>query len=45
MTPSMLERARRTAQKNGLNNVEFRQGQADSLPVEDASVDLIISTA
>ena len=43
MTPAMLERARRTAQKNGLTNVEFRQGQADALPVEDASVDLIIS--
>ena len=43
MTPSMLERARRTAKKNGLTNVEFRQGQADALPVEDASVDLIIS--
>jgi arsenite methyltransferase len=43
MTPSMLERARRTAEKNGLINVEFRQGQADALPVEDASIDLIIS--
>jgi ubiquinone/menaquinone biosynthesis C-methylase UbiE len=43
MTPSMLERARRTAENNGLTNVEFRQGQADSLPVEDGSVDLIIS--
>lgn len=43
MTPSMLERARRSAEKNGLLNVEFRQGQADALPVEDASVDLIIS--
>jgi len=43
MTPSMLERARRTAEKNGLTNVEFRQGYADALPVEDASVDLIIS--
>jgi len=43
MTPSMLERARRTAEKNGWTNVEFRQGYADALPVEDASVDLIIS--
>jgi ubiquinone/menaquinone biosynthesis C-methylase UbiE len=43
MTPSMLERARRTAEKNGLTNVEFRQGYADALPVGDASVDLIIS--
>jgi arsenite methyltransferase len=43
MTPSMLERARRTAEKNGLANVEFRQGQADAIPVEAASIDLIIS--
>jgi arsenite methyltransferase len=43
MTPSMLERARRTAEKNGLTNVEFRQGHADALPVDDASVDWIIS--
>ena len=43
MTHSMLERARRTAEKNGLTNVEFRQGYADTLPVDDASVDWIIS--
>jgi ubiquinone/menaquinone biosynthesis C-methylase UbiE len=43
MTPSMLERARRTAAKNGLTNVEFRQGHADALPVDDLSVDWIIS--
>jgi ubiquinone/menaquinone biosynthesis C-methylase UbiE len=43
MTPAMLERARTTAEKNGLTNVEFRQGRADDLPVEDASIDLIIS--
>jgi ubiquinone/menaquinone biosynthesis C-methylase UbiE len=43
MTPSMLERARRTAEKNGLTNVEFRHGHADALPVDDLSVDWIIS--
>jgi arsenite methyltransferase len=43
MTTSMLERARRTAEKNGLTNVEFRQGQAGALPVEDDSLDWIIS--
>lgn len=43
MTPAMLERARRAASKTGLQQIEFRQGQAEALPVEGASVDVIIS--
>jgi len=43
MTPAMLERARRSAHKAGIANVEFRQGQAEALPVEDGSVDVILS--
>ncbi len=43
MTPAMLDRARRAAASAGLPNVEFRQGQADALPVDSASVDVIIS--
>jgi arsenite methyltransferase len=43
MTPAMLERARRAAAKAGLTNVEFRQGYAEKMPVEDATVDVIIS--
>jgi ubiquinone/menaquinone biosynthesis C-methylase UbiE len=43
MTPAMLKRARLTAQRNGITNVEFRQGYAEALPVEDESVDVIIS--
>ena len=43
MTPAMLERARLAAQKSGFNNVEFRQGYAEKLPVENNSVDVIIS--
>jgi arsenite methyltransferase len=43
MTPEMLERARRSAQRAGLVNVEFRQGQAEGLPAEDDSIDVIIS--
>jgi ubiquinone/menaquinone biosynthesis C-methylase UbiE len=43
MTPAMLERARRSAEKAGLANVEFRQGYAEALPAEDGTVDVIIS--
>jgi ubiquinone/menaquinone biosynthesis C-methylase UbiE len=43
MTPAMLERARRTAEKAGLANVEFRQGYAEALPAEDETMDVIIS--
>ncbi len=43
MTAEMLERARRTAQKAGITNVEFRHGYADALPVEDSTVDVVIS--
>lgn len=43
MTPAMLERARRTAQKGGFTNVDFRQGYAENLPVDDKTVDVIIS--
>jgi arsenite methyltransferase len=43
MTPEMLERARGLALKHGYANVEFRQGDIEQLPVDDASVDVIIS--
>jgi arsenite methyltransferase len=43
MTPAMLERARRNAGAVGLDNLEFRQGLAEELPVEDGWADLIIS--
>jgi arsenite methyltransferase len=43
MTPAMLERARRSAEKSGLNNVSFRYGLAEALPAEDGSVDVVIS--
>jgi ubiquinone/menaquinone biosynthesis C-methylase UbiE len=43
MTPAMLERARRAAEKAGLEQVEFRQGQAEALPAADTSVDVVIS--
>jgi ubiquinone/menaquinone biosynthesis C-methylase UbiE len=43
MTLEMLERARKAAARAGLEQVEFRQGQAEALPVEDNSVDVIIT--
>ncbi len=43
MTTSMIERARAGAKAAGLSNVEIRQGGAEELPVEDDSVDVVIS--
>ncbi len=43
MTPEMLERARANQQVLGLANVEFRQGKMEQIPLDDASVDVIIS--
>ena len=43
MTPDMLERARATAAKAGIANVEFREGVAEVLPVNDQTIDVVIS--
>lgn len=43
MTDEMLEKAQTNAQKGGYNNVEFRKGDIEALPVEDNSIDVIIS--
>ena len=43
MTPEMIERARANADRGGIENVEFRGGQIEALPLEDESVDVIIS--
>lgn len=43
MTEEMLERARENARAGGYRNVEFLQGEAESMPVPDASVDWVIS--
>ena len=43
MTPEMLEKARENAEKGGYENVEFRLGEIENLPVADNKVDLIIS--
>jgi len=43
MTPEMTSRARGNQAKGDYTNVEFRLGEIESLPVADASVDVIIS--
>ena len=43
MTSEMIEKARRNAQKAGYENVEFRLGEIENLPVADNSVDIVIS--
>ena len=47
MTPEMLAKARKNIstyrERSGLNNVEFRLGEIEHLPLADASVDVVIS--
>ena len=42
-TPIMIEKARRNAETLGYNNVEFRQGDIDAMPVSDNVADVIVS--
>jgi arsenite methyltransferase len=43
MTESMIERARENNKKLGYQNVEFRFGEIESLPVADNTADVVIS--
>ena len=43
LTPEMLEKSRTTGAMLGLSNVEFREGLAERLPVEDGWADVVIS--
>ena len=47
MTPEMVAKARKNIlsyhERTGLDNVEFRLGEIEHLPVADASVDVVIS--
>ena len=43
MTPEMIERARSSAKRLNIQNVEFRQGFLEDLPVESGTADVIIS--
>jgi len=43
MTPEMIDKARENARKGKYENVEFRLGEIENLPVADNAVDVIIS--
>ena len=43
MTPEMLAKARSAASEMGVLNVEFVEGEVESLPFEDESFDVVIS--
>lgn len=43
MTPEMIEKARANAEKGGIENVEFRLGEIENLPLSSDKVDVIIS--
>lgn len=42
-TPAMIERARQNAEVRGFNNVEFRQGDIEKMPVTANTADVIVS--
>lgn len=42
-TPAMIERARNNAEARGFNNVEFRQGDIEKMPVTSNVADVIVS--
>lgn len=43
MTPEMIAKAKENAKKGNYSNVDFRLGEIEDLPVENNSIDLIIS--
>ena len=43
MTDAMLEKARANAREAGLSQVEFRKGDLEALPIDDSSVDVVLS--
>jgi arsenite methyltransferase len=43
MTASMIDAARAAAREAGLGHVDVREGDTEALPVDDASVDVVIS--
>ncbi len=43
MTPEMIDKARANAAKMNFDNVEFRMGDIEAMPVDDNSVDVVVS--
>jgi len=43
MTPEMITLARKSAEESGYENIDFRLGEIENLPVADTSIDVIIS--
>jgi SAM-dependent methyltransferase len=43
MTPEMIKKANENAKKGNYNNVEFKLGEIENLPIEDNSIDVILS--
>jgi len=43
MTPEMIDKARENARKGKYQNVEFRLGEIENLPVADGTIDVVIS--
>ena len=43
MTPAMVSKARLNTERGGFQNVEFRLGEIENLPVPDGSIDVVIS--
>ena len=42
-TPEMIQRSRKTARENGFENVEFRLGEIEHIPLPDDCADVVIS--
>ena len=42
-TPAMIDKARQNAEVRGFNNVEFRQGDIEKMPITSNAADVIIS--
>jgi arsenite methyltransferase len=43
MTPEMIDKARANAEKMQFDNVEFRAGDIEAMPIDDNSVDVVVS--